>query len=140
MSSRPSTSTLLAFLALLLALGATAYLLLTPFYSSTHTTTSALAGQPAAAPVVETRSATLLDVNGPSVLIPLAVPIALPALALAATRSRFRRPVFAIAALLLVIFCLLSGFSIGAFYVPASLAMVASALLPSPKLPATPHA
>ena len=131
MSSRPSPSTLLAALAALLALAASAFLLLTPFYTGTHTTTSSGAGQPTAARVVESRSATLLEVNGPAVLIPLTIPIALPALALAATRSRFRRLAYAIAALLLLVFCLLSGFSIGMYYVPAALAMLISALLPT---------
>ena len=129
--SRPATSTLLAGLALLIALAATAFLLLTPFYTGTHTTTTTVPGQAAPPPVVETRSATLLEVNGPAVLIPLTIPIALPALALAATSSRFRRLAYAVAAFLLLVFCLLSGFSIGMYYVPASIAMLISALLPT---------
>src|SRR5688500_13194316 len=123
-------STLFAILALVLALAAALVLLLAPFYTGVQTTAVGRPGQNASSPpVVEVRSATLLEVNGPGVLLPLVLPIALPALALTSGQSRFRRPAFIVGALLLAVFCLVSGFSIGLFYVPAALAMAAAALL-----------
>jgi hypothetical protein len=64
------------------------------------------------------------------VLAILAVPVVLPVLALVAGWSRFRRSAYVVGALLLFGFCLLTGFSVGLFYVPAGLAMVAAAALP----------
>ena len=123
-------STLFVVLALVLATAATAALLVVPFYTGVRATAVAVPGQTAPpVPVVATRTATLVEVNGPGVLVVLAIPIALPVLALAAGKSRFRRATHVVGALLLVGFCLLTGFSVGLFYVPTALAMVVAAAL-----------
>ena len=84
------------------------------------------------------QAATLIEVNGASAALPLMVPIALTGLAILAVRftsvDRFLRKVLqgCLAALLLV-GCLLAMFSIGIFYLPAALALLAAACLPLPR-------
>jgi hypothetical protein len=68
-------------------------------------------------------SATMLDVNGLSVLIPLAVPVLI-----ALTPVVFpKRSLRALAAIALGGFCLIGGFSIGLFYIPSAVIMAVAA-------------
>ena len=70
-------------------------------------------------------SATLLQVNGPWAIIPVLFPAVLAFLALV-----FRKRVVRIvAAILIGGFTILSGFSIGLFYLPAATAMLLAACL-----------
>ena len=78
-------------------------------------------------------TATLIEVNGWSVLPLLLVPVVLTALALMAvltTRVRLamRRVLSWVSAVLLLGFCAVGIFSIGLFYVPAAIALVVSAV------------
>ncbi len=67
---------------------------------------------------------SLLQHEGASVLVPLAVPIAIAALGVVAGLFRRPRPVRAVAAGLLVVFVMLGAMSIGLFYLPSAVAMV----------------
>jgi hypothetical protein len=66
---------------------------------------------------------TLLDSEGPSVLIPLAIPVGLTGVAAAVRRGRTARRVTLGATILLAAFCFLGAMSIGMFFVPAAVAM-----------------
>jgi hypothetical protein len=91
----------------------------------------------AAAPGVSSQevrfSESILEVNGPVVLIPLAVPVLLTAAGLLVAliaRGRWTRLALVLAAAVLLLgFCVLTGFSIGLFYLPAALALLASAII-----------
>ena len=78
-------------------------------------------------------SESILEVNGPWVLIPLSVPVVLTAAGLlAALIARGRRTRLALlwlTAVLLLGFCVLTGFSIGMFSLPAGLVLLAAAII-----------
>ncbi len=81
-------------------------------------------------------AATLIEVNGLRVLPLLMTPVALTGLALLTALwtevGRARRKVFLwVSALLLLGFCVVSIFSIGLFYLPAALVLMASAIMES---------
>ena len=104
----------LAAVSLGLAVAAAVYLLAWPVYAGIG-------------PNGATR-ATLLQVNGPRVLIPVFFPVLAALLPVIAPRQTMR----VIATLLLGVFCFLSGFSIGLTYLPAALFMLLAACLPDP--------
>ena len=116
----------LAFLSLVLAAVASVLLLFLPFYSGfslNPTTWEPISG-----------SATLIQINGFWVLIPLAVPLILSGAGWLARQSitqswRGRRLVLWASAVLLLIFVVITGFSIGMFYAPSALLLLASAML-----------
>ena len=91
-------------------------------------------GEVPAAPVDTHFSASLIEVNGPVVLIPLFVPVALTGLALLAVWVWNASPIvkrlslWALAAVCLV-FCVLGALSIGVFYLPAALALIITAIV-----------
>src|SRR5215472_8729681 len=96
-------------LSVALAIGAAVFLLTFPFYSG-------LDG-----------SLTLIEANGSWVLIPILLPVLVVALPLA-----FRRRVMrVISSLVLIVFCLISGYTIGLCYFPSVIAMVIAASLGS---------
>ena len=120
----------LALVALIAALGVSVLLLFIPVYKGettppTNVITGMVTGQP------REISATLLEVNGPRVLIPLAIPPLLAAAGLLAVlrARRWRRLLIWVAAFLLAVFVFLTGFSIGMFYVPAMILLVVCAIL-----------
>ena len=85
---------------------------------------------------LETFSATLVDVNGLRIVPILAIPVALTAVAVLASVRLHSRPRLGIVLLwsstiLLVLFSLLGLLSIGLFYFPAALALMAAALFGS---------
>jgi hypothetical protein len=71
------------------------------------------------------RSAALIQVNGPQVVVPLTLPVAIASLPLVFGR----RAVRIAAAVLLGSFAVIGGFTIGMFYLPAALAMGVAACL-----------
>jgi hypothetical protein len=79
-------------------------------------------------------SVSIIAVNGWWVVIPLLVPVALTALGLVVAWSwdghgaRNKLLMWALAAMLIV-FCGLSMFSLGIFYLPGALALVASSVI-----------
>lgn len=75
------------------------------------------------------RDETLVENQGWMVVTALVIPIVFAALpVMAGRRGRFRW-MRAVSAVLLTIFVLLTGFSIGLFYLPSALAMIVSAAL-----------
>ena len=131
-SLRLPRGTLLVALSLVLALLASGVLLVVPTYTGVRASVRASEAVTPGGAVVqrtnEIRRATLVEVNGPRVLRVLAVPVVLAALPLAANWTRLRTAARALAALLLTGFALVTGFSIGLFYLPTAGAMVAAAL------------
>ena len=81
-------------------------------------------------------TATLIELNGWSVLPLLLVPVVLTALALMSVRTTrvrlaMRRVLSWVSAVLLLGFCAVGIFSIGLFYLPAAIALVVSAVMGS---------
>lgn len=72
-------------------------------------------------------SRTLLENEGASVLVPLAIPVLITALALARSRTRSARTVAMVGAFLLWIFTILGAMSIGYIYLPATGALTLAA-------------
>ncbi len=92
-----------------LALAAGIFLLVWPVYSGFDR------GKPV--------HATALEVNGPSVILPVLLPVLLALLPLVFPKQAFR----IIVTLVMFAFSLISGFTIGLFYVPAAIAMLLAA-------------
>lgn len=70
---------------------------------------------------------TLLETNGPSIFVPLLIPVALTALPLL-IRGRARTPVSVATTVALVVFVVIASASIGWFYIPALAAAVAAVI------------
>jgi hypothetical protein len=85
-------------------------------------------------PVTTYTSASFIEANGLTALIPLLAPVALTGLALLAVwfwdapPMGKRLSLWALAAVCLV-FCVLGAFSIGVFYLPAALALIITAIV-----------
>jgi hypothetical protein len=111
-----------------LAVVAAAVLLLAPFGSQQTAVSTTGGGQQ----VTVVDRSSLLEHEGPSVLLPLAVPVVLALLGMAAARFRRPTPVRTIAAGLLGAFVVLGAMSIGAFFLPSAVALgVAAARTPA---------
>lgn len=103
---------------------------------------------PGCAPIVEDRARTLVAVNGPSVALPVGVPLfaALAVSALLTIRAATGSGIASLAAWLLVVvlgvFTLAAMFSIGLYVLPSVLLLAgAAALVPSaPRTPTAPAA
>lgn len=110
------------------ALFASGSLIVLPSYTTVRVSeTSAPSDAPP--PVEEVTRQTLLEVNGPGVLLPLAVPVGLAGAPLAFPRSRWRRVIQAAAATLVATFVVVTGFSIGLAYLPSAILLFAAALM-----------
>ncbi len=119
----------LAGVSLLLANAALLFLAFWP-YSYQSQTMSADGG------VVDETSASLIEENGMGVLVWLIIPVIMCLVAFLVTLSRIRggKVILWAMAVLLLLFGLVSIFSIGAFYLPAALALIiaaATAKIPS---------
>lgn len=110
------------------ALFTSASLIVLPIYTTVRVSESSDPSD-GIGPVVEEAGQTLLEVNGPQVLVPLAVPVALAAAPLAFPYSRWRRVIQATAATLVSIFVVITGFSIGMAYLPSAVLLFAAAAL-----------
>jgi hypothetical protein len=114
--------TVLPVLAALWASGVALYLLFAPIYA---TSTTIIGPNTSAPGVVSTRvtdNATLLEVNGPGILITFAIPIVV-ALSPLSVRKHRRRALLA-AGVLTLGFCILGALSIGWFYLPTALLLL----------------
>lgn len=111
----------LAVIAVVLAAAAGLFLALYPVYQGVSESVSS-----SGAVTSSTDSATLVAENGSWVILVLCVPVALAALGLMGA-VRERRTATWAAALTLLGFVILGGFSIGLFYAPAALALLAAA-------------
>ena len=123
---RNRSASILTFIALALASVAFVLLIFLPTYTGGYT-------DPITGKTINS-SATLIQVNGYGVLLPLVVPVLFAGLGLLAVLMIHRgvrggRLVLWVVAALLAIFDLVTGFSIGAFYVPAAVLLLTSAAL-----------
>ncbi len=78
-------------------------------------------------------NASLIDVNGPGVLLPLLIPVAITAIGLSAVAFKslnrgLRKGLLWGSAVLMLVFCGLALLSIGAFYLPAAAALIVAAI------------
>ena len=103
-------------LAVSLAIIASLVLLLVPMYTQVKLTSG---GQE------QVSHPTLLETVGPSIFVPLLIPVALTALPLL-IRGRARTPVSVATTVALVVFVVIGSASIGWFYVPALATAVAA--------------
>jgi hypothetical protein len=110
-----------ALAAVILATAAGLFLALYPVYQGVSESVSS-----SGAVTSSTDSATLIAENGAWVILLLCVPVALAVVGLMGAVRGPRALVWAPAVVLLV-FVLLAGFSIGLFYAPAALALLAAA-------------
>ena len=117
----PRVKRLLQWLALVLAAAASVFLAFLPVYSGVASDSNGNSAE---------TSATLVQVNGPSVIVLLAIPIAISLLPLF-TRGRAWQPLSIAAAVLLGLAVLLGSFSIGIFFVPAMIVEVVAACFPT---------
>jgi hypothetical protein len=128
---RPAPTVWVALAALFLAVAAGAWLALSPgFYQGVSVTTSS-SGE-----VVErSEQASLLAENGMWALGLLAVPVVLAGLGVFGAARSHRVALWCVAVVLLV-FSIISGMTIGLFYLPAAVALlVAAALCTSSRAP-----
>jgi hypothetical protein len=109
-----------AAVSLTLAVGVSAALALLPMASKT------VAVRPGE-PMGEVTHESLLEHEGATVLVVLAVPVLAAALGAVGGAGPRRRLARSVSAGLLWAFCLLGAMSIGSFYVPAALAMTVAA-------------
>jgi hypothetical protein len=119
-------------LAVSLAVVASLVLLVVPMYTQVNLTL----GGPQ-----QVSHPTLLETNGPSIFVPLLIPVALTALPLL-IRGRARTPVSVATTVALVVFVVIGSASIGWFYVPALAAAVAAVVFSMenhPRLQARPN-
>lgn len=79
---------------------------------------------------VETQTQTLLEVNGPSVIGLILVPIILTGISLVVS-GRARVPVSIVATVLLVVLVFISGATIGLFYAMAAIAAIVALFVPA---------
>ena len=114
----------LAGVSLLLANAALLFLAFWP-YSYQSQTMSTGGG------VVDETSASLIEENGMGVLVLLIIPVIMCLVAFLVTVSRIRggKVIMWAMAVLLLLFGLVSIFSIGAFYLPAALALIIAAAI-----------
>jgi hypothetical protein len=104
-----------------------AFMLLAPVGESVSVSSAAPTGADPSPEVVTTRSTeTLLENEGPSVLVVLAVPVVL---ALAGAGGPAARPRRIGAGSLLLVFCLLGAMSVGLFYLPAAVLLLAAGFM-----------
>ena len=120
-----------ALVALLLTIVAGLFLAFYPVYQGVSAT-----GSSSGVVTSSSESGTLVTENGLWALVPLCIPIVLAALGLIAVARGRRAPVWVLGGVLLG-FVVLSGFTIGLFYLPAAIALLLSAGLTdsSRKLP-----
>jgi hypothetical protein len=78
---------------------------------------------------ITTSCDSLLDANGVPILAVLAIPVGLSAFALWAVRVRSSRGLWG-AVILMLAFCLLTGLSVGLWFLPAAIAIMLAALAP----------
>ena len=128
---RYDAAIILTVTANVLALAAALFLALGPAYQG-ESVAAVAPGGVAAEPVRTT--ATLIEVNGPRVLLLILAPVLLTALAaLAATVIRanlvWRGSIVLALAVLLLGFCMVGIFSIGLFFLPAAFALIVAGVM-----------
>ena len=118
---RMTQSVWAALVAVLLTVAAGLFLAFYPVYQGVSAT-----GSSSGVTAISSERATLITENGLWVIVLLCVPIVLAALGLLAVARRRRVLAWVLGGVLLG-FVVLSGFSIGPFYLPAAIALLLSA-------------
>ena len=95
-----------------------------------HTVVSQSGRGPLETLELETGYRSLLETEGASILLVAGVPVVIALLPLAFAETRHARRAEVFSAVLLTIFVVIAGFSIGFFYLPAALAAVVVARQP----------
>jgi hypothetical protein len=121
-------TSLFVALSLVLSFTASLLLLVQPSYESVSQGEAISSDGTVVGSERQTGSSTLVEHEGTWVLWLLGGLVAVPALTLAAQRTRLAAPARVVGATALGGFALLAGFSIGLLYLPAALAMVAAAM------------
>ena len=124
----------LVLLSLVLAVAASGFALIGPTGSEEAAQEAVPEGARPVEPVVETRSTTLLGEirageEDAVVLVWLVVPVAVAIAPLVLVRMRVDFAARIVAAVLLLAFSFVAGASVGLFYLPSALAMVAAAVV-----------
>jgi hypothetical protein len=128
---RPTPTVWVALAALLLALAAGSWLAFYPGFYQGVSVTASSSGEVAQ----RSEQASLLAENGMWALGLLAIPVALTGLGVFGAARSFRFLLWSVAVVLLV-FSIISGMTIGLFYLPAAIALlVAAALCNSSRTP-----
>ncbi len=109
------------------ALAASTFFALYPMASSSSISSSMTANGVEQVRVTHRAAETLLQHEGPGVLIVLAVPVVLALAAVFGTWSRHRFGVRMVLACLLMLGCMLGAMTVGTFYMPAAVALLLSA-------------
>lgn len=115
----------LVFAAQAWAVGVTIYLALVPIYEGVDS----LGEAGNTGERLTTARLTLLEANGPGVLVPMLAPVILTALPLLRLGSATQRRLKVISAVLLLIFVLVGALSIGLFYAPSAMMLLIVAAL-----------
>jgi hypothetical protein len=126
--------TWLVLLSLILAVAASGFALIGPTGSEEAAQEAVPERARPVEPVVETRSTTLLGEiragdEDAAVLVWLVVPVAIAVAPLGLLRTRVDLAARIVAAALLLAFSFVAGASVGLFYLPSALAMVAAAVV-----------
>jgi hypothetical protein len=111
-----------AYVGLILAVAASLFLIFAPTESG-QSETASVGSDGSNVERSDVMHQTLLDVEGPSVFIPLAIPPGIACIAIAFGRTRLARSMALISATLLWIFTVLGAMSIGFMYLPAAAAL-----------------
>jgi uncharacterized membrane protein YeiH len=106
--------------AVALAVLASLVLLVVPIYAGYSESATSQGGGLLRVP---TGGSTLVQVNSPSAVLTLGLPLMLVVAPILLGRSRFRRSVTYLAAVFLTVFVVLGSFSIGLLYAPAAIAL-----------------
>jgi len=122
----PGSGRGLALVSLALAFGASLFLAVAPTERE-QSVTQSVSDKGAQTEVSTDSSRTLVDVEGPSVFIPLSIPPAIVGVALIFVPTRYGRRAVISAASLLWIFSVLGSVSIGVLYLPAAAALTLAA-------------
>lgn len=110
------------------AAAASVLLLVMPTVATMRETLSLGQRSPAVSPP---SLSSLLSAQGPSVIPPLALPVIASILPLLGRTARTRRILGTVATVLLGVFCVLGAWSVGLFYVPSLVALVAALAMTS---------
>ena len=109
------------------ALAASTLFAFYPMASSSAISSSMTADGVEQVRVTHRAAETLLQHEGPGVLVVLAVPVVIALAAVFGTRSRHRSGVRMVLASMLMLGCMLGAMTVGIFYIPAAVALLLSA-------------
>ena len=132
---RADRGTLANVIALALAGAASLLLLVMPVYRSVRSSAVVDAGAEARTVVITVSHTTLLQQNGPAVLLILGAPVLITLVPFILRRVTRRLAWRLAPAIVLTALCILTGFSIGLFYLPAAVGLWIAVIVPPGESP-----